>query len=225
MRRAMADHDKAELLGAEGVRGACGGDWTFGLRAGEAAWIRDGRDSGMAWLDWLTGIEPPPAGEVRWKGVEWRRRGPGEAAAERGKIGCVFADGGLVANLDMDENVWLPARFHRREGAAEGIERWARHFECWPLPQERLNAVPERMRRRVAWTRAFSCAPELLLLERPLRGAAPEDRRLLLAAVAEARAGGAGVAWVDEELEAEARAALEPAGLAVPEPRRGAKDG
>ena len=214
----MGEEATSERIRAEAVQGAAGGPaWTFAFSAGEVLWIPDGEDSGMAWLDWLTGIEPPPAGRVFWKGVEWRDRDPDAAAAARGRIGCTFASGGLVANLDMDENVWLPARMHRREAAAESIERWARFFGCWPLPPERAPTLRERDRRRILWTRAFSGDPEALVLEHPLRGVPPEDRDLLLAAAKQARTEGCAVAWVAESMDAETRAALEPAARAAPE--------
>ncbi|HAL92368.1 MAG TPA: hypothetical protein DCM68_05015 [Verrucomicrobia bacterium] len=210
--------DEKEYIRVEAVQGPqLGASWSFAVPRGEAVWIPDDEDSGMAWLDWLTGIEPPPAGQVFWKGVEWRERHPHEASAERGRIGCVFAGGGLVANLDMDENVWLPARMHRREGAAEAIEQWARFFGCWPLPPERASAVRERDRRRILWTRAFSGNPEALVLERPLREVPAEDRALFLKAVRQVRAEGCAVVWLEKDLDAETQAALEPLARAAPD--------
>ena len=207
----------SELIRAAAVRGAAPGPaWSFALAPGAALWIPDGTDSGRTWLDWLTGIEPPPHGQVFWKGVEWRDRDPAAAAAERGRLGCVFADGGLLANLDMDENVWLPARIHRRADAAEAIEEWARFFGVWPLPAERAPAVRERDRRKLAWTRAFAGRPEMLVLERPLRGAPAEDAARLRAAIARVRATGCAVVWLDEDLDAETRAALAPLAVAAP---------
>ena len=208
-----------EALRVAGVCSAPGAaSWSFAVERGGAIWIPDGRESGLAWLDWLTGIEPPAAGEVFWKGVEWRRRGADEAAAERGRIGCVFADGGLVANLNMDENVWLPLRMHRRAGAEAQVERWARFFGCWPLPQERGPKLPEALRRRILWTRAFAVHPELLVLERPLRDSSPEDCRLFLNAIGLARGEGCAAVWLDDDLSAETRATLEPLADATPEP-------
>ncbi len=200
-----------DLIRASAVAGEPAGPaWSFTVPRGGALWIPDGGDAGLAWLDWLTGIESPPAGVVFWKGVEWRQRGPDEAAAERGRMGCVFAAGGLLANLDMDENAWLPARCHRRAGAAEAIEKWARFFHCWPLPQERAPAVRERDRRRIQWIRALAGNPEMLIVERPLRDVPGDDRALFLQAVREARAGGGAVVWLDETMDAETQAALEP---------------
>ena len=131
-------------------------------------------------------------------------------------MGCVFASGGRVANLDMDENVWLPARMHRRENAAAAIERWATFFGVWPMPQERWPAVSERDRRRLSWTRALSGIPEALILDRPLREALAEDRALFLKAVQEVRAAGCAVVWLDKMLDSDVRAALEPLVSAVP---------
>ena len=219
----MTTGETSGLIRAAALQGPqLGPAWTFAVPPGGALWIPDSDDDGMAWLDWLTGIEPPPAGAVFWKGVDWTARSPDEAAAERGRIGCVFGSGGLLANLDMDENVWLPARIHRRADAGAGIEKWARRFRCWPLPPERAPAVRERDRRRLLWARAFSGRPEALVLERPLRDMPAEDRGLFLQAVAELRAGGCAVVWLEEVLDAEVRAALAPLAVAAPGPVQGA---
>jgi ABC-type lipoprotein export system ATPase subunit len=191
--------------------------WTFAVSPGEAIWIKEARDSEARWLDWLTGIEAPPIGQVCWDGVEWRERSPDEASEERGRLGCVFAAGGLVINLDMDENVRLPSLMHRREDAEEAIEKWARFFRCWPLPQARASTLPERMRRRILWARAFSGNPAALILERPMLDMLDEGRKLFLDAVRQVRAAGCVVVWLDEALRAETTAALEPLVCVTPE--------
>ncbi len=213
----MSKTESSERLRVAGLRpDREAGAWSFALAPGGAVWIPDDGDSGRAWLDWLTGIEPPPAGSVFWKGQEWRERGPDAAAAERGRIGCLYATGGLIVNLDMDENVWLPARMHDRKDAAETIEQWARFFDCWPLPAERAPAVAEKRRRRILWTRAFAGRPELLVLEQPLRHAAEEDREALLEGVRRLRAEGGAVAWIAPAPDETLRAALDPLVLARP---------
>jgi ABC-type sugar transport system ATPase subunit len=215
----MDGMEASDLIRAVEVKATPQGPvWNFAVPPGGALWIPDDENDEMPWLDWLTGIEPPPEGEVFWKGVEWRERVPREASAERGRIGCVFGAGGLVANLDMDENAWLPARMHRRAGAQESIEKWARFFGCWPLPAERAPAVRERDRRRILWTRAFSGNPKALVLERPARDMPAEDRALFLKAVQEVRADGCAVVWLEETLDAETRAALAPLAIAAPKP-------
>lgn len=199
-----------------------GGARNFSVGPGEAVWVREEREAGRTWLDWVTGIEPPPTGAVEWKDVDWRQRSADEAAAQRGRIGCIFAGGGLLANLDMDENVWLPARMHRRDHAAQDIEKWARFFGCWPLPQERAPTVAGDRRRRILWTRAFAGRPEALVLEWPLVDVGADDRDLLLRAVGQIRDAGCAIVWLDQQLSDEARAVLEPLVLAAPTPRQGA---
>lgn len=203
---------ESSLIRVEAVSGNTPGGpvWSFSVARGQVAWIPDERDSLVAWLDWLTGIAPPPAGQVFWKGVEWRERSPDDAAAERGRLGCIFAQGGVVVNLDMDENVWLPARIHRWANARESIEQWARFFGCWPLPPERAPAVRERDRRRILWTRAFAGNPEALVLDHPLHGASEADHVLLREALVKVRAAGCAVIWLGETVDAPTRAALEP---------------
>ena len=214
----MDEQESSELIRAEAVQGAPAGPaWSFSVPRGGALWIPDGEDSGLAWLDWLTGIEAPPAGRVFWKGVEWPEWGADESSRERGRMGCVFAAGGLLANLDMDENVWLPARMHRWAGAEAAIEQWAKFFGVWPLPAERAPFVRERDRRKIPWIRAFVGNPEVLVLERPLRELPAEDRALFLAAVKQVRAGGCAAVWLEESLDAATRAALEPLATAAPE--------
>lgn len=213
----MGELESRDLIRVEAVRGTARGPaWSFSVPRGGAVWISDELDSQLAWLDWLTGIEPPPDGNIFWKGRAWREWTPDEASAERGRIGCVFSAGGLLANLDMDENVWLPARMHRREGAGEEIERWARFFGVWPLPAERAPLVRERDRRRILWTRAFAGRPEALVLEQPLRETGAEDRALFLEAVRQVRAAGGAVVWLEAVLDAETRAVLEPLACPVP---------
>lgn len=192
-------------------------EWNFTVSRGEAVWIPQGPDAEESWLDWLTGIELPPKGTVFWKECPWDDRRPAAAAAERGRIGCVFAVVGLIANLDMDENVWLPARVHRWANAAESIEKWARFFGVWPLPAERAPFVRERDRRRILWTRALAGQPEALILEQPLREAPAEDRRLFLEAVCRLRESGSAILWLEAEPAADVRSALAP--LTQPRPQ------
>ncbi len=214
----MSEQKSNELIRVAAVhRTPSGPAWSFTVSPGEALWISDAHDSEMAWLNWLSGIEPPPRGEVFWKGVEWHEWSADKASEERGRMGCVFAAGGAVVNLDMDENVWLPSRMHRREGAEEAIEQWARFFGCWPLPQVRASTLSERERRRILWVRAFSGNPEVLILERPLRELRAEDGELFLEAVKKMRTAGCAVVWLDETLADNIRMALEPLVCAAPE--------
>jgi ABC-type lipoprotein export system ATPase subunit len=212
-----ANPDAAAAISARGLRlvsGAPARD--FDLRSGTAVFLEESADTlapGAArWLDLLLGLEipdPDECGEVLWRGRPWAEIPPDDASAARGECGVVPAGGGLLTNLDMDENAWLPALWHRRENAGEELAKWAAFFGCNPLPQARAHAVAPGVRRRIAWTRAFAGRPALLVLEDALGGVAPADRNLLLDACRCKLAEGAAIAWIAPSLDPDVAAALD----------------
>lgn len=190
-------------------------EWNFALRPGTAVFLEEAADTLPAgtprWLDLLLGLVVPgdgESGEVLWRGRLWAALPPDEAAAARGECGVVPAGGGLLTNLDMDENAWLPALWHRREDAEAGIAEWAAFFGCSPLPPARSHAVAPGMRRRTAWTRAFAGRPAVLVLEDAVEGATPADRKLLLDACRRKLSEGAAIAWIAAALEPDVAEAL-----------------
>lgn len=189
----------------------------FDLRPGTAVFLEESPDTvspdAPRWLDLLLGLEipdPDEFGEVLWRGRPWAEIPPDDASAARGECGVVPAGGGLLTNLDMDENAWLPALWHRRENAEEELANWAAFFDCSPLPQARAHAVPPGMRRRIAWTRAFAGHPSVLVLEDAAEGTSPEARRLLLDACRRKLAEGCAIAWIASSLDPDVAAALTP---------------
>lgn len=210
--------DSTPVLAVRGLRPVPGGPvWDFGLSPGGSVFLEEAADSLSAdtpkWLDLLLGLEFPAggdSGEVLWRGRPWADLPPDEASSARGECGVVPAGGGLLTNLDMDENVWLPALWHRREDADSDIPAWAAFFGCAPLPQERIHAVPPGLRRRIAWTRAFAGHPALILLENAAEGASPEARHLLLDACIRKLSEGAAIVWIAPALDQDVAAALSP---------------
>lgn len=205
------------VLSARALRHAPGAPAVdFDLVPGNAIFLEEASESlapgAVRWLDLLLGLEipdPDECGEVLWRGRPWGGIPPDEAAAARGECGVVPSGGGLLTNLDMDENAWLPALWHRREGAEEEIARWAAFFGCNPLPQARAHAVGGGLRRRVAWTRAFAGKPAVLVLEDAAEGASAADRKLLLDACRRKLAECAAIAWIAPALDPDAAAALD----------------
>ena len=188
----------------------------FALSPGTAVFLEESTDAlapgAVRWLDLLLGLEipdPDECGEVLWRGRPWGVLPPDEAAAARGECGVVPTGGGLLTNLDMDENAWLPALWHRREGAEEELTRWASFFGCAPMPQARAHAVASGVRRRVAWTRAFAGHPALIVLEDAAEGASPAERKLLLDACRRKLAEGAAIVWIAPALDPDVAAALD----------------
>lgn len=215
------------ILSARGLRRAAGLPAVdFDLRPGTAVFLEEHADTlapgTPRWLDLLLGLEIPDpggCGEVLWRGTPWATIPPDAAATARGECGVVPAGGGLLTNLDMDENAWLPALWHRREDAEADIAGWAAFFGCFPLPQARAHAVAPGIRRRIAWTRAFAGRPALLVLEDAAAGASPDDRRLLLDACRRKLAEGCAIVWIAPALDPDAKTALSP--FSVSEPRPG----
>ena len=206
----------AAAISARGLRPASGAPARdFVLRPGTAVFLEESADTlapGAArWLDLLLGLEIPDtdeSGEVFWRGRPWAEIPPDDASAARGECGVVPAGGGLLTNLDMDENAWLPALWHRREDAEEELAKWAAYFGCNPLPQARAHAVAPGVRRRIAWTRAFAGRPAVLVLEDALEGASPADRKLLLDACRRKLGEGCAIAWIAPSLDPDVAEAL-----------------
>lgn len=188
----------------------------FDLRPGTALYLEESADTrtpgAPRWLDLLLGLEipdPDECGEVLWRGRPWAAIPPDDASAARGECGVVPAGGGLLTNLDMDENAWLPALWHRREDAEAELARWSAFFGCSPMPQARAHAVASGVRRRIAWTRAFAGHPAVLVLEDATEGASPADRTLLLDACRRKLAEGSAIVWIAPAPDPDVAAALD----------------
>ena len=176
------------------------------LPVGGRAWIEGAAGSGKrALLKVLAGLLRPEGGEVRLRGI---RLWPGEGAAElRGRVrtGFVFAQGGLLSNQSLRENLALPLRFAGRRGAAferevDGVlERLGLAAQAGLRP----HALGARARRLAQLARVELFAPEAVFLCEPLedlegpdlavatdliRGWAGEPSRLILASAEHAPA-------------------------------------
>ncbi|MCB9899677.1 MAG: hypothetical protein H6825_16850 [Planctomycetes bacterium] len=186
-----ADHD-CELV-----------DVDLALAAGELALLRvPSRSSRLPLADAAQGLVRPRAGRVLFEGRPWHERRPSETIAARARIGRVYEGAEWVSNLDLDENVILPACHHTRRGEEEIVAEalaLARSFQLEELPAVRRPLASRVDLRALALVRALLGAPRLLLLERPLRDGA---HALLAAGLAEglrrAREGGAAVLWTTD---------------------------
>lgn len=204
------------VISAHGLRhvpGAPARD--FELRSGTAIFLEESAEARVPgaprWLDLLLGLEipdPGECGEVLWRGRPWGEIPPDAASAARGECGVVPAGGRLLTNLDMDENAWLPALWHRRKDAEKELAAWSAFFGCAPMPQARAHAVSPGLRRRIAWTRAFAGRPAVLVLEDAAEGASPADRKLLLDACHRKLSEGAAIAWIAPSLDPDVAEAL-----------------
>jgi ABC-type transporter Mla maintaining outer membrane lipid asymmetry ATPase subunit MlaF len=170
---------------------------------GGRAWIEGPPGSGKrALLKVIAGLLPPEQGEVRLGGI---RLWPGEGAmALKGKIrmGFAFAQGGLLSNQTLRENLALPLRFAGR-GIAE-VDGVLDRLGLSEAAGLRPHALGARVRRLAQLARIELLQPEAIFLSEPfedLEGAdlalartlivewAADPARLILAAAEGAGAG------------------------------------
>jgi branched-chain amino acid transport system ATP-binding protein len=143
----------------------------------------------------ITGIYPPTSGSITYNGVVLNGRSP-EAIVATG-IARTFQHNQLCGELTVRENVLLGC--HRRLGygmvkAALGVG-WARRAErrlraeVEPILElldlreradERADALPYGLQKRVEIARALALRPATLLLDEPAAGTSEEDRRSLI---------------------------------------------
>jgi phospholipid/cholesterol/gamma-HCH transport system ATP-binding protein len=173
----------------------------FTLMPGDAALVDVRRMHRGAWFaDLCCGLVPVAEGAVRFLGHDWSQIPDYYAAALRGYIGRIFADGGWIEFLDVATNILLPQLHHTHEDEPVLRERATQLACTFGLPglplghAEDLSALDLA---RSACVRAFLGKPALLLLESPVQGRAffAELLTPLLDAITTARSEGAAVMW------------------------------
>ncbi|NNE90508.1 MAG: hypothetical protein HKN23_02575 [Verrucomicrobiales bacterium] len=157
---------------------------------------------------WLLGLRKPLEGEIRFQGKPWDERNVTMLENDRRKIGTVWDArsrrvSAWVANLDVDENVFLAADFdssrrHRSiiEEARELAEQFG--FENGP-PSIRAAQASAADLIRSQWIRAFLVRPmEFLILDNPIEDAPSASIPELVEKVKEALDKGVAVLWAAE---------------------------
>ncbi|HKF62079.1 MAG TPA: organic solvent ABC transporter ATP-binding protein [Dongiaceae bacterium] len=137
---------------------------------------------------------------MRFLGHDWAQIPDYYAAALRGRIGRIFADGGWIEFLDVAANVLLPQLHHTHEDVAALRERATQLACAFGLPGLPLGHADDLSAldlARCACVRAFLGKPDLLLLESPVhgRGFFVELLSPLLNAIAVARSESTAVIW------------------------------
>ena len=173
----------------------------FALMPGDMALVDvRSQQSDASFADMCSGLVPLPKGAVRFLGHDWAQVPDYYAAALRGRIGRIFAEGGWIEFLDIAANVLLPQMHHTHEDEAVLRERAIQLACAFGLPGLPLGHVDELSAldlARCACVRAFLGKPALLMLESPVQGLGFFVELLipLLDAIAVARGQGAAVIW------------------------------
>lgn len=178
----------------------------FVLRAGELAVVEITRETSHSpFADIVCGMCAAGEGTALFGGMDWRTAPADAVSRARSRIGRIF-DGTSIhwlSNLDLDENLTLPFRFHHGAMTPEvfaRLEEMATLAHCWPLPLTRPSITPKNVLRRAEWVRAFLANPDLLILERPLREVGG-DTSGLATLVAAARERGAAILLVARDTD------------------------
>lgn len=143
----------------------------------------------------LAGLDPPDAGEVRWRGRRIGALSRDETRElRRTGIGMVFQSFGLLPTLSALENVELPLRVLGL-GADQTAERAAAALGRLGLEDRLHNRTFELsagQQQRIAVARALVTEPLVLLADEPIAEVDTENAELILDAMWEViRRGGA----------------------------------
>ncbi len=187
-------------------------DVTLSALAGEILGVAGVAGSGQgALVEVLTGLVRPALGAVRLHGIPVKR--PSPAAFRAGGVACVPEDRlrtGVAPDLSVTANLVLGA--HRTRFARFGVLRWeaarawardriAAHDIACTGPDARVRTLSGGNVQKVVLARELATEPRLLVAAHPCRGldlgAAEDVRRRLL----EARARGAAVVLVSDDLD------------------------
>lgn len=176
---------------------------SFALEPGALLLVRvDAADRRSALPDVAQGLLAPVEGLVRFEGEDWQQMSAERAAAQRGKIGRVFEEGGWLSNLDVDENITLSERYHTSRPAADVLAEaraLAVALGMPSLPAGRPSGVPRLELRRAQWVRALLGGPRLLVLDHAAEETPAPWREALLRQVTVVRAAGTAVVWITSE--------------------------
>jgi putative ABC transport system ATP-binding protein len=138
---------------------------TFSLGPGEIVTLFGPSGSGKSTLlNVLAGWEAPDSGEVLWGAEE----GPSPAARSWMDVAILPQTLGLLEELSVRENVELPVRLGRRDGAlARRVDGFLSFLGLDGLADRTPNEVSIGEQQRTALARALVLGPKLLLADEP----------------------------------------------------------
>lgn len=123
----------------------------------------------------LLGLEDLDAGEVFWQGQ----------VLESKDIGLVFQDFQLFPNLNVEENLLLASRYHKRD-LKEAKEKAQQLLELMGM-EDKKEAYPEILsggqKQRVAIARACMENPKVLCLDEPTSALDDQSKKTIYALI------------------------------------------
>jgi phospholipid/cholesterol/gamma-HCH transport system ATP-binding protein len=164
-------------------------DVNLEVRRGEVlAIIGDSGSGKTTLLREILGLIPPTAGEIRVLGADMRHL----TASQRKKMvthcGVVFQNGALFSALSVFDNVALPVReahFWPEELLEDLVLVTLEEVGINPADADKLPAeLSGGMVKRVALARALVLEPELVFMDEPTTGLAPDQSHAIIQLVA-----------------------------------------
>ncbi|MGJ9412913.1 sugar ABC transporter ATP-binding protein [Aeromicrobium sp. CF4.19] len=149
----------------------------------------------------VSGVQPPSAGEIRWKGEPVRWRNPGEVVASG--LATIHQHVPLVPTLSALENVFLseggPHRITHdmRRRFAALVERLGYEVDA----EQMVGTMPIGSRQMVAILQSLAMGAELVIMDEPTASLSESERRIVLDAVRRLAADGTTFVFISHFLD------------------------
>ncbi len=149
------------------------------------------------------GLVRPDRGRVRVAGVDVLAADRHALLDLQLAVGYVSIHGGLLANMTLRDNVELPLRYRGDHPSAVIADRAAQLLEeagLTAVAEERASTVSAEVQKCVAYLRAVTTEPRVLLVEDPSALLDPRGRTIVHAIHQRLRARGVTVLVVDDDV-------------------------
>jgi len=164
-------------------------DVNLEVRRGEVlAIIGDSGSGKTTLLREMLGLIPPTAGSIRVLGADMRRLSGSERRLMATRCGVVFQSGALFSALSVFDNVALPVReahWWPKDLLEDLVLVTLEDAGIDPADADKLPAeLSGGMIKRVALARALVLEPDLLFMDEPTTGLAPDQTHAIIQLVA-----------------------------------------